>query len=541
MQLAFYNWLKLRYFRIKSMKRNLRSLLLSGDLDAVPVAIAGFFIIQALCAYGGIGITPDSIVYISTAQHIHDQGAINDFTNMPLMDFPAFYPIFLSGIQFLTGHGVMAFGPALNGLLFALVIFLCGWMMNRFLHRSRGYTLVLLLIIAGSPCLLEVYSMIWSETLFLVLSLLFMIGCYHYFRTHAMRWLVFIGLIAGLACVTRYAGISLAGMGGLLMLCDAGLRWGRRKLGHIGLYVVLSSLFLSLNLYRNKHVTGTLTGYREPGITPLWLNIHDFGSVLCGWLPFLSDRYQAATGIAVLFIILITGLFLFRFFRKTCFFSIDTIALSYFVVYTAFILFTATVSRFQQLDSRLLSPLFLPWLWGSTCWINGALRRSTSASFRRRVGLGLCLVAAGCFIAGEFQTFQENWSGIHDAGIPGYTENTWRKSETMAFVRAHRDSLEYIPRMGTLYSDAFEGLWFLAGVRSDLLPHKDNADDIRYMMKADRFTVIWFDDAVNTDLISIDFIKTKKPLVRETHFSDGAIYYFQDSTARPVAPTAPPK
>src|SRR6185437_5586664 len=190
MQLAFYNWLKLRYFRIKSMKRNLRSLLLSGDLDAVPVAIAGFFIIQALCAYGGIGITPDSIVYISTAQHIHDQGTINDFTNMPLMDFPAFYPIFLSGILFLTGHGVMAFGPALNGLLFALVIFLCGWMMNRFLHRSRGYTLVLLLIIAGSPCLLEVYSMIWSETLFLVLSLLFMIGCYHYFRTHAMRWLV---------------------------------------------------------------------------------------------------------------------------------------------------------------------------------------------------------------------------------------------------------------------------------------------------------------------------------------------------------------
>ncbi|HVS96696.1 MAG TPA: hypothetical protein VHE54_09415 [Puia sp.] len=513
------------------MQRNLRSLFASGDLDAVPVAIAGFFIIQALCAYGGIGVSPDSIVYISTAQHIHDQAAINDFTDMPLMDFPAFYPIFLAGIQFLTGRGVMAFGPALNGLLFALLILLCGRMMNRFLHRSRGYTVILLVIIAVSPCLLEIYSMIWSETLFLVLSLVFMIGCYHYFRTHSMGWLIFIGTIAGLACVTRYAGVSLAGMGGFLMLCDRGLRWGRRKLGHITLYSLLSILLLTLNLYRNWRVTGTLTGYREPGVTPFGLNVHDFGSVICDWLPFLSDTYQAATAVAVFFILFITGIFLYRLVRKTGFFSYDTIALSYFVVYTAFILFTATVSRFQQLDSRLLSPLFLPWLWGSTCWIPGALRRNPPR--RRLAGLLLSVAAAVFFLAGEGQTFQENWSGIHDAGIPGYTENTWRRSETMAFVREHRDSLENIPRMGTLYSDAFEGLWFLAGVRSDLLPHKDNTEDIRYMLKADRFTVVWFDDAVNTDLISIDFIKARKPLVRETHFSDGAIYYFQDSTAAP--------
>jgi hypothetical protein len=425
----------------------------------------------------------------------------------------------------------MAFGPVLDGLLFALLILLCGWMMNRFLHRRRGYTLLLLLVIAGSPCLLEVYSMIWSETLFLVLTLFFMIGCYHYFRTHAIRWLLFIGLISGLACVTRYAGISLAGMGGLLMLCDGGLRWGRKKLGHIVLFALLSVLFLSLNLYRNLRLTETFSGYREKGLTSLGLNVHDFGSVLCDWLPFLSNRYQAATAVAIFFIVLITGIFLYRLTRKTGFFSYDTIALSYFVVYAGFILFSATVSRFQQLDSRLLSPLFLPWLWGSTCWIPGALGRSLPR--RRKAAILICLVATACFITGELRTFRENWDGIHDAGIPGYTENTWRNSETIAFVRAHRDSLRNIPRLGTLYSDAFEGLWFLAGVKSDLLPHKDNPEDIRYMLKEERFTVIWFDDAVNNDLIGIDFLKSRKPLIRELHFKDGAIYYFQDSTAAP--------
>ena len=507
------------------MKRNLRSLLLSGDLDAIPAAIAGFFIIQAFCAYGGIGVSPDSVVYISTAQHIHDQGAINDFTNMPLMDFPAGYPIFLSCLMFLTGHGVMAFGPVLNGLLFALLIFLCGWMMNRWSHRSRVYTIILLVIIAGSPCLLEVYSMIWSETLFLVLLLFFMIGCYRYFQNHSPGWLLFMGLIAGLACVTRYAGVSLAAMGGLLMLCDGRLRWGRKKVWHMALFGVLSILFLAPNLYRNLRLTQTLTGYREKGVTPLGLNIHDYGSVLCDWLPFLGQHYQLATAVAIFFILLITGIFLYRLVRKTGFFSCDTIALSYFVVYSAFILISATVSRFQQLDSRLLSPLFLPWLWGSTCWIPGALRRA--ATRWKKGGILLCL--------------GENWSGIHSAGIPGYTENDWRDSETMAFVREHRDSLQNIPRLGTLYSDAFEGLWFLAGVRSDLLPHKDDPEDIRYMLKEGKFTVILFDDAVNTDLIDIDFLKSRKQLIRELHFKDGAIYFFQTAPApTPTPPALPP-
>jgi hypothetical protein len=533
----FYNWLKLRYFRIKYMKRNFRSLLLSGDLDAIPVAIAGFFIIQALCAYGGIGVSPDSVVYISTAQHIHDQGAINDFTNAPVMDFPAGYPIFLSVLLFLTGHSVVAFGPALNGLLFALLIFLCGWIMNRFSHRSRAYTIILLVLIADSPCLLEVYSMIWSETLFLVLILLFIIGCHRYFQTRSLDRLLFIGIIAGMACVTRYAGISLAGMGGLLMLCDAGLRWGRKKTGHIVLFSGLSILFLALNLYRNLHLTKTLTGYREKGVTPLVLNIHDFGTVICDWLPFRGDGYRVATVLAIVFIILITAIFVYRLVRRTGFFSYDTIALSFFVVYAGFILFTATVSRFQQLDSRLLSPLFLSWLWGSTCWIpavrppDPVSRRPRSLSAWKKTAFFLCLGAAVYFFSGEIQAFRDNWSGIHYAGIPGYTENDWRNSETIAFVRDHRDSLRNIPRLGTLYSDAFEGLWFLAGVRSDLLPHKDDAEDIRYMLKEARFTVIWFDDAVNDDLIDIDFLKSRKQLVREMHFKDGAIYYFE---------TAPP-
>jgi hypothetical protein len=513
------------------MKLNLRQSLLSGDYDGVPAAIAGFILVQMLCAYGGIGISPDSVVYISTAQNIHDHGAINDFTNMPVMDFPALYPIFLSVFLFLTGNKPPAFGPILDGLLFATLIGCCAYIMNRFTRVTRTYKAILLVFIVLSPCLLEVYSMIWSETLFLLLSVVFLIAAHGYFQTHSLRRLAGMALVAGLAGVTRYAGVSLIALGGLLLLCDGGIPWSRRKFGHWGLYALVAILPLGLNLLRNQLLTQTLTGYREPGETPFVNNLHTFGAVLCDWLPFFNERYGAATGVAVLFILGITGRFIDRLVRRKDFFSYSNLALSYFVVYGGFILFTATVSRFQPLDSRLLSPLFLPWLWGSSSWIPPALQRCA----RPWKGLAVVasLAAAACFLIGEVHDFRENWDGIHYAGIPGYTETSWKESETMAYVRQHKDSLL---KAGPVYSDAFEGLWFLADVQADLIPHKDNPEDIRYMMKQDHFTIVWFDDAVNFDLIDVDFMRTRKELVEERHFKDGSVYFFKtpaDSTAMP--------
>src|SRR5579872_7094081 len=116
--------------------RNVGSKILSNNKESLMAAIAGFGMIQLLCRHSGIGLSPDSIVYLSTAQNIHDHGLINDYTNQPMMDFPAGYPIFLSGLIFLTGHSVPWFGPVLNGLLFGGLIWVCGWMMDRFSRPS---------------------------------------------------------------------------------------------------------------------------------------------------------------------------------------------------------------------------------------------------------------------------------------------------------------------------------------------------------------------------------------------------------------------
>ena len=509
------------------MKHSFRSLLSRpGNYDAIPAAIAGYLIIQAFARHGGIGVSPDSVVYISTAANIHNHSVINDFTDMPVMDFPAGYPIFLSGILMLTGRACLEFGPVLNGLLFAGLIWVCGWIMDRFSAPSKWYKWSMLIFIVLSPCLLEIYSMIWSETLFILLSLFFIIACHRYFQRHSTRALVIAAGIAGLACITRYAGVSLVGMGGLLMLCDARLPFRKgsllKKAGHMTLYVLVALAPLALNLYRNRRLTGTFTGYREKGLTSLGENIHDFGSVFCDWLPFFHERYGWATVVGIAFILLITGIFVVRPVKREGFFSYDTIAMSYFIVYTGFILFSATVSRFQQLDSRLLSPLFLPWLWGSTSWIPGALARSPIPC--KRVLIVWTIMGAACFFWGEWTTYKLNWNGIRYAGIPGYTEDQWQKSPMMEYIRNNKADMR--TPGGSVYSNAFEGLWLLADLQSDLIPHKDIPGDIRDMMKGDHFTVIWFNDSENDDLISIDYIRRYKKLSDQRSFPDGTIYFF---------------
>ena len=118
--------------------------------------------------------------------------------------------------------------------------------------------------VKGGLCLLSASSSVSTfgmtacrsrRTTFLLLSIVFIIVAHGYFQTHSIRWLVGLGLVAGLSAVTRYAGVSLIALGGLLLLCDGRMRWSPRKFGHWALYGFVAVLPLALNLYRNLRLT----------------------------------------------------------------------------------------------------------------------------------------------------------------------------------------------------------------------------------------------------------------------------------------------
>ncbi len=484
--------------------------------DSLIAAAAGYFIIYLYTKHSGIGISPDSVTYLSVAENIHQHGIFADFNRKVIVNFPLFYPGWLSIFIFLTGLEPLVFAPVMNGLLFAAVIYISGRMMESFIYPSKWYKWAILSFLVFSPCLLEIYSMLWSETLFLLLLLLFMVALRKYLLTHQLNALILAATLTAFACITRYAGITMVATGLLLVLLDLKTSI-RKRILHLLIFGSIALSLLAANLVHNIMARGTLTGPREAGITPLFANIRYFGNVLCDWLPFFGERLAVAAALTIIPVLI------FVFWRRNRsrnhLYTYEHIATTFFVVYALFILTIATLSRFEELNSRLLSPLFIPLLWSGTYGIPHLIKKISGAP--RISVIGACVLFVIAFQVNQLMADYENYDGIKDAGVPGYTEDDWQYSPTVDFLKKNKPLLLHA---GAVYSDADDAIWFFTGLHTKLLPHKDNPAQLKELFGRKDFIIVWFDDAANPDRVSMEAIAARKKIKRLYKFDDGAIY-----------------
>ena len=491
------------------------------NIDSLLAAAAGFLIIFLFTRHSGIGVCPDGVVYTTAAENLRASGKYIDFTRGPVIDFPAFYSIFLSGIMWLTGLKPLAFAPFLNAFLFALIIYLSGVIMEQFEYRSKWYKAAILSCVALSPGLLEDYSMMWSETLFILFLLLFMMGMYRYLRSGSKKALLAAAIITSIACVTRYAGISIIVTGGIIILFNNKLSL-QKRFTDVMIFGAISPLLLIINFWRNYAVSGTLTGHREPSITPLITNMHDAGIVFSNWLPFLHDNYGTAI---VAVIVIIAGLIILctrQFLRDHRIFRYESMASAFALFYILFMIVTATLSRFEGLNSRFMTPAFIPLLWSGSYWLVSPSKQSRT--FVKKFSLA----ALGIFILCSFQYNQlaadaETWDGVKDAGIPGYTEDQWTKSETVQFIE--KDALPF-KKNYTIYSDAYDAIYWFTGRPGKFLPAREYKPGVKEFLNDPHCYMVWFNDGANFDLVDLNFITRVKKMKLVKQFSDGAIYEY---------------
>jgi hypothetical protein len=499
-----------------------RLLFFKKNIDSLIAAAAGFFIIFLFTRHSGIGVCPDGVVYTTAAENLRATGKYIDFTHGPVIDFPAFYSIFLSGIMWLTGLNPLAFAPFLNAFLFATIIYLAGIIMEQFEDKSKWYKVAILSCIVLSPGLLEDYSMMWSETLFILFLLLFMMAMYRYLRAGSRKALITAAVMTSVACITRYAGVTIMIAGGIIILLNNKLSLQKRFLDG-AIFGAISPLLLGVNFWRNYMVSGTLTGHREQSITPLITNMHDAGIVFSSWLPFVHENYTAAI---VVVIAIITGLVILctrQFVRDRRVFRYESIAPAYALFYILFMIITATISRFEGLNSRFMTPAFIPLLWSGSYWLVSLSKHSKT--FVKKFSLAVM----GLLILSSFQYNQvaadaETWDGVKDAGIPGYTEDQWTKSETVQFIEKNKLPFK---RNYTIYSDAYDAIYWFTGRPGKFLPAREYKPGVQEFLKDPHCYMVWFNDGANFDLVDLNFITRVKKMKLVKQFSDGAIYEYE--------------
>ena len=492
------------------------------NLDCLIAALIGYYMIHLFAHYSGIGISPDSIMYASTAQNLHDHFSLITYNETPLVFFPVFYPFFLSLFIFISGGtDPISLGSIICGLLFGATIFTTGWLTTRFRNPSLVYKWLILAAVILSPAMLQIYTYLWSETLFILEILLFFIAFRQYLQTHTSKALAIAIIIAAISCVTRYAGITIIGTGCLLILLDGKLN-NKRKISHLLLFGLLSASLLIANLVLNRLSTGLSTGTREPSITPLSENLYYFGTVIFDWagLPAALDSWALGFSIIVFLglIILLAWKLLSR--RLN---SYESIIITFTVVYGLFIVIFASISRFERINSRLISPMFIPTLLSFTFWVPDAIKR---IRFRKKWLLATPFVIA--MLAFEYTIARIGWQRYDDQGeygIPGYTDDDWNKSDFVIFLKSH----QHIFKSGyPIFSDANEAVYIFTRMHSELLPHRFFNKDVRKFYQKKHFYLIWFNNVDVTELVTLKEIQAHKQLKQLYHFKDGDIYVCEE-------------
>lgn len=495
------------------------------NYDSIIAGVIGALLIFFFARHGGIGISPDSIVYLSTARNVVYHGVFNEFTGNPITDFPMGYPTFLSIFLFITRVDFLQSGQFINMLLFFILIYLSGSIINH-LSSNKWVKIFFLAIITFSPTLLGIYTMLWSETLFLVVILFFFVALYRYGRQKTINALIVVGVVAGLSCVVRYAGVTLVGAGGLMILFDRDLKIGKKIL-HLLIFGFLGIVFMVANLLRNYHVTHMMMGDREKSLTSFFKNIERYSYVFGDFFYFHYFPLFLVILIGVSFPIFYIYSHLKHIYKPVRYYHFWNICAAFFTVYTLFIIFSATFSRFEAINFRLLSPLYLPCLLPFSFVIPWIITKQSG--WIKQGTIGFFVLLFGIISHYQYKDNSELWEMAKDAGIPGYTEDAWRTSPLINYIKQNKQLFNDETK---IYSDGNQAIYLHTGLPAELIPHRENKVENKCFIEEQQedYYLVWFYEDSNPEYLNFPKLlkdHTYKPIGL---YPEGCIFYHPANT-----------
>ncbi len=187
----------------------------------------------------------DSVAYIQAAQHLVQGRGLRVYTPTGRLEwlahFPPFYPLSLAAWMKagLPWHQATRWNAALTYGLWAALLYLTTLAVTRRVPESA----LLALSLALSPVLVQYLTGAMSEGWFFTWSLLALYGWWKTLVHRSLRAAFGAGVAAGLAVLTRYAGLFLAG--GVVFLLLGLPREQRRRavLAYLAPMVVMYGLW----------------------------------------------------------------------------------------------------------------------------------------------------------------------------------------------------------------------------------------------------------------------------------------------------------
>ena len=431
------------------------------SLAIIIAGIAGSLLIWGMMSHGP-GVSPDSAIYIGTAQNLlAGRGLTLD--GAPMNHFPPLYPLMLAIGGWFT-HDATRAAQVLAALGFGANIVLVGWSVQLATGRNASAVLAAILLFGVSESGLYLHGMAWSEAPFLFFTLSGLLALATAVSRGTRPLLVLGAALFALAMVTRYAGMMLVVPLTVAALLPGYWSWRERLRNMLAMDAVAVAP-LGACMIRNHLVAHGATDrvvamhlVDADLLTQLVTTLNDY------LLPTDADVWVKGAFVLCAAVMLVWGVITTRrsehrhSMTPSIASTLSLLSLVFIGAYVAFLLVSISfLDATTPLDDRILFPVF-----GVVVVAMVVIAWRVAHRARRRA---IWLAFLACAAVSIVVRAPSALSGIGDVrrdGV-GYMSDGWKQSDMLAQVRR-------LPADLVVYSNAQDAIEFLTGRAAEWLP-----------------------------------------------------------------------
>ena len=487
----------------------------------ILMGIVGILLILVTCRYGA-GLEPDSVGYISVARHLKAGSGFTIYNDSPLIWQPPAYPIVLAFMGYISGIDPLCLTSILNAFLFGSVIYLSGYLFLKQFSSSAVFAFFGVFTVLFSKSLFDISVWAMSEILFVFFVILCFLFLDFYLKKQKITSLIFFSFAVALSCLTRYIGVVLILWGTIVILF---FYRGKLKIKLIHLFLFLSiSVFPTfIWLSRNYIISGTLLDSRSASTTTLYQNIYLTLNTILNW-------YIHPTIVKKHIILLILGLIIILsiyFSIKNDWQKIKKILLLtgpiilFIAIYTVFLIISSTVTAFDPIGNRLLSPIYMPLTLVLLVFIK-IIFDHYKENFSHKFIKPFSVIIIGVWLIYLLRSTLLDVMYIYPTGL-GYNNLLWRNSQTILFIKNKQKLLSN----HATYSNYPEAIYIISDYITEMCPDKYNFNmsTIKNYWPRDNVSyVIWFTKNTRDYLFMMDDLCPIIKIDTLQQFKDGIIY-----------------
>lgn len=508
---------------------------INRNLFPVILGLIGASIIILSTSRFNVGVTSDSVAYISAARNIASGRGMTSMIGSPITAEPPLYPIVLAVVNYVFKIDPLLSVRFINALLFGLIIYLSGLLFTMHLKSSPVLVLLGTVYVLVSRSLVDISLYAWTEALFVCFVLLYILFSEKYIEKRDTTSLVLLSLFTSLASLTRYIGIVLIPVGVIYILFFNQDNLAI-KIRHFFLFGSISILPITAYFIRNYILSGSLMSYNPmpfgentfyEGVSNIYHMANTmFDNVLSWFIP----KRIVVRPFFIMSLIFVIGFIVFLAYKgnsKKLSNLLPIYPILLFVAaYTGSLLLILGIHN--HIEDRYLSPIFVPTILVLLILAEKLMKPLLGRLFPKYANILFVAVMVVGLVYPTYAMIQRTVYQMETGS--GYTSETWNNSETIQYL-LHHQSLE---SECAIYTNSKDAIFLLTGLKTKSSPRnelKGGASDISVLEGAwpleSNICLVWFDNITWRDyLFSPEELMLIVNVEGTTQLQDGTIYYF---------------